>query len=249
MARGMGGGLARMRGGLGRLASGGGGGGAAPFYPSDIAGGQWLYDAARGITLSGADVDAWADQSGRGNDLSAASAGVRPLLNVSDAQMNGQPSVEGDGASEWLRRAVMSLSGTLSNLTVFVVMKLVTNVNGRAAWTMNNTTLSFGEITVGRISSRVVTNTVISSTNLGTATVIAEMHYNGTTHSLLINGVSEGTPAAQTGTIASGLRLSLFANMTGGTPSASKFGFHGAWTGLTTGQRDTIRDYLSERFL
>lgn len=60
-----------------------------------------VYDAAKGITLNGSDVSAWADDSGTGNDLAQATALDQPAFNSSNV------SVDFDGTNDF-----MALSGT-----------------------------------------------------------------------------------------------------------------------------------------
>lgn len=60
-----------------------------------------VFDAAKGITLNGSDVSAWADDSGTGNDLAQATALDQPAFNASNV------SVDFDGTNDF-----MALSGT-----------------------------------------------------------------------------------------------------------------------------------------
>ena len=60
------------------------------------------YDASRGVTTSGANVTAWADQSGKGNH--ATTGGGTPVLVTSDTQIS-KPSVHIRGSGSWLNCA------------------------------------------------------------------------------------------------------------------------------------------------
>ena len=57
------------------------------------------YDASRGVTTSGANVTAWADQSGQGNN--AVTGSGTPVLVASDTQIS-KPSVHIRGGGSWL---------------------------------------------------------------------------------------------------------------------------------------------------
>jgi hypothetical protein len=103
----------------------GGGGGPHPWTPADLTSLRGWYRADLGITLVGSDVDAWADQSGIGNDLSAASAGARPLFGAT-AGPNSTPAVTFDGIGEWLRKTNFSAGGTVGAHTFAMVVRLDT---------------------------------------------------------------------------------------------------------------------------
>lgn len=66
------------------------------FLPSDLTGLLSWYDAGEGITLNGADVSQWDDQSGNGNNLVQATPADQPFFNNSGAQ----PFVQFDGVTE-----------------------------------------------------------------------------------------------------------------------------------------------------
>lgn len=70
-------------------------------------------DARFGLTLSGSDVTAWADQSGEGHDAAAAS-GEEPTYNASSGP-NGQPAVEsGSGDRMTISSDLVNPSGPMS---------------------------------------------------------------------------------------------------------------------------------------
>ncbi len=66
-----------------------GGGG---FLPTDLGNLELWLDAEKGITLNGADVSAWADQSGSGNDFDQTTDSKQPLFVASG--INGRNSIE-----------------------------------------------------------------------------------------------------------------------------------------------------------
>jgi len=64
-------------------------GGGAPFSPANLSGLSLWLKADAGVTLSGSNVTAWADQSGNGRH--ASSVDVDPTYNSSD--LNGKPTI------------------------------------------------------------------------------------------------------------------------------------------------------------
>lgn len=68
-----------------------------PFTPPSISGCKLWLRADRGITLVSGNVSAWADQSGNGNNVSQATAGLRPPYVASDSNFNGRPSLTFSG--------------------------------------------------------------------------------------------------------------------------------------------------------
>ena len=82
-----------------------------------------LLDAALGITLNGADVSNWADQSGDGNDVLQGTAADQPLWNASDSNWNNNPSANFDGVSEFLASAAFA-SDQAQPFTVIFPYKL-----------------------------------------------------------------------------------------------------------------------------
>lgn len=68
--------------------------------PGTLGATMWL-DALVGVSLSGADVTLWADQSGNGNDIGQAIGGQQPEL-VADLFGTGLDGIQFDGTTEWL---------------------------------------------------------------------------------------------------------------------------------------------------
>lgn len=100
------------------------------WYPDVWSGVRGLYDAAS-VTLVGSDVDTWQDLSGNGNDLVAASSGVRPVHSATGFNGGSQPYVEGDGVAEWLRDPTFSWGGAPTQLALHAAMHVVTKTSGR----------------------------------------------------------------------------------------------------------------------
>lgn len=63
----------------------------APFSPANITGLSLWLKADAGVTLSGSDVTAWADQSGNGRNATPNDPTNKPLFNASDK--NGKPTI------------------------------------------------------------------------------------------------------------------------------------------------------------
>ncbi len=84
----------------------------------------WL-KADAGVTLDGAAVSTWADQSGNGNDAIQPDAPRRPLL-VPDG-LNGLPVLRFDGTDD---RLALTGTAVMSQLTLFIVVKIDSGATG-----------------------------------------------------------------------------------------------------------------------
>jgi hypothetical protein len=97
-------------------------GGGASFSPANISGLSLWLKADAGVTLSGLNVTAWADQSGNGTNASPAD--VNPTYNSSD--LNSKPTislssiVEGTNKSFQITGNPMGASGTTAFAVVYV---------------------------------------------------------------------------------------------------------------------------------
>jgi len=94
--------------------------GSAPFTPNSISG---LYSWVRsdlGVTLNGATVSAWADQSGNGKNLTQGSAASQPTFNATDADYNNLPSLTFDGVNDCLAGSSFNYGA----FTIFMVAKV-----------------------------------------------------------------------------------------------------------------------------
>jgi hypothetical protein len=119
---------------------------ADPALPTD--GLVFHVEADIGVTVTDmtTDVTTWADQSGQGNDLTAAGA---PQL-VSDA-LNGQPVISFDGVDDILERTadVMGLPAGDADRTMFVVVNYDSTGYGGTAYGTAATNETFGLIVAG----------------------------------------------------------------------------------------------------
>jgi len=107
----------------------------APLIPSDGLS-LWL-KADAGITLSGANVTAWADQSGNGNN--ATSPTIAPTF-VSSS-INSKPAISFNNDSSWMQVPQNSI-GNSGNISIFIVLNYVSGaviLNKGDAATFENT--------------------------------------------------------------------------------------------------------------
>jgi hypothetical protein len=86
------------------------------FSPSELSGLFLWLKADAGVTLSGSNVTAWADQSGNGNN--AISPTIPPTF-VSSS-INSKPSISFNGDGSWMQIAQNSV-GNNGNISIFIV--------------------------------------------------------------------------------------------------------------------------------
>lgn len=99
--------------------------GAAAFLPTDLANLVLWLRSDLGVTLNGADVSAWADQSGEGNDAAQGTASDQPTYNASDAAFNGHPTVPFSGPldqAEFMTVAHDAALGNADDLDMILVV-------------------------------------------------------------------------------------------------------------------------------
>jgi hypothetical protein len=94
---------------------------AAEFNPNSIPGLQLWLKADAGVTLSGSNVTAWADQSGNGRNATPNDPTDKPLFNASDK--NGNPTISLTSMSDYVERVFTISSNPLgaSGSTAFSV--------------------------------------------------------------------------------------------------------------------------------
>ena len=199
-----------------------------------------LFDAAKGITLNGADVSLWADQSGNGNDVSQGTAADQPLWNASDADFNGQPSIEGDGVSESIT-AVTGLLTAQPN-TIFMVYKRISG-GGRFFDTSGTAArqIMYGNMTIYAGTAQAL---FVGDTN---AHVIA-FDWNAASSDAWLDGV-QNTPGGSPGTL--GFGGPCFFTDFGGASSQSnsKLAYFSCYPGnLSAAARKYIGKHLAARF-
>lgn len=108
--------------------------GESAFSPFRVGAPIVLLDAAKDVTLNGADVSNWGDQSGNGNDPLQGTAANQPLFNASDSDFNGEPSLSFDGVSEFLQSAGFAGGAISQPNTIFIVYKFGDNVSAQVLY-------------------------------------------------------------------------------------------------------------------
>jgi hypothetical protein len=117
--------------GVGRRSGFRGIGGGAPWTPARLTSLRAWYRSDLGITLSGSDVTAWADQSGIGNHLTDGGVSARrPAYSASDAAFGSRPSLTFDGVAEYLSDAAFSLGGDTALCSIAMLYQQVGYTSG-----------------------------------------------------------------------------------------------------------------------
>ena len=99
---------------------------ATPFAPTNLTGLSLWLKADAGVTLSGANVTVWADQSGNGNNASA-NSGQEPTFISSFS--NSKPAIEFDGQGQVVQIADANSLDFL-NTSCFIVLKYLGDGSG-----------------------------------------------------------------------------------------------------------------------
>lgn len=196
----------------------GGGGAAAAYYPTDSFRDVW--DLARNVTLSGADVDSVLSV-GAGANLLAATAGNRPLFNASDANFAGEPSMTFDGGTEWIRALTLDCGTTVSQMSIFIVLKIDTPVNNDAVcqYGDNTTNIRVSQTTgpVLRLQTFGSTGNATSTgtTNISTPRCVGVTWTAGGNQSVWNTSTPEDTDANTRAAFADDLQFTFAASATG----------------------------------
>jgi hypothetical protein len=108
----------------------GSGGRRRRFLPTQLAGLSAWFRADKGVTLNGATVSAWADQSGNGRHFTQGTSGNQPTFAA--AALGGQPALTFDGTSDSLSTAATLFSTPSSGMkiTIFVVASIPSLATG-----------------------------------------------------------------------------------------------------------------------
>jgi hypothetical protein len=227
----------------------GGGAGVVPFPTLTTQ--RARYRADLGITLVGSDVDGWADQSGVGNHLTAAAAGVRPLYQASAAAFKGQPVVEFDGVGEWLRDTAFSLGGAAKPFTVWLVMKALATTSGRAIWQYGSAVPPYsltGANAIPELYGNGPVNSLGATSSLTTARLVT-YSWDGTTQRVYVGTTAEDTDANANAGTADGGPFSLGAGTSAGVPSNIQIAEAGVMrAAITTTELAALKAYAFARY-
>lgn len=230
----------------------------------------WL-KADAGVTLSGSNVTAWADQSGNGNNATPFDTGYNPLF-VSNS-VNGLPTIRfSDSATSLLVTPSFLAVGHNTPISIIAVAKAVASevAGGGSAqrWLLpsgasgsfiigftfgvyGNTSPNFsaliGENFVGEAESQ-------SSEIIGTETAIVSLANTGTTVNFHKNGTSVGSldPSAYSITDASDGAWGIGAQLVNGSVDLpSKFNLAELVIynrAITTQERQQVEAYLNTKY-
>ena len=91
----------------------------APFSPTDISGLSLWLKADAGVTLSGSNVTAWADQSGNGRTVTVSNSPV-----FSASSINSKPTVDFNGSTQFVNALTPAFVGN-NNFSVIWAFKYV----------------------------------------------------------------------------------------------------------------------------
>ena len=170
-----------------------------------------LWDFSVGVTPVSGGVDSILDQTGRGNTLTAPAAANRPAYTVSDADFNGQSTGTGDGASDGIRKAAISLGGAFAPGAIILVCKAVTSAVSDVYLSMGvNSTLIRENTIGGQLEVVQGTGSDLTVTTFQARAHVLGVVFNGANSQIYIDGVAEGAAVAYTGTTADGASIGLF---------------------------------------
>lgn len=181
-------------------------GGAAPFTPASLSGLILWLRADMGITLAGAKVSAWADQSGNANDFAQGVDADRLTYTASDADFLGQPSLSGTSIAAGLTRSnfaqgegIVSL-GVYARFSANTVACLLHADNGQRAAINNNVTGLFDVTRLnGGLNTRRLAGAALN-TNYSRIGVVPCSTASTDDPTLYTNGVAGGVVASSTAT-------------------------------------------------
>ena len=138
-------------------------GGGAPFSPANVSGLSLWLKADAGVTTSGSNVTAWADQSGNGNNATTIE-GIQPTFVANT--LNSKPVLRFDGSGQ-----KMSLGSYIggTEYSIFIVCKNNDNVNGSMFfWTTDeNFGLYIASITAASYNASARNKFILSEADAG----------------------------------------------------------------------------------
>jgi hypothetical protein len=171
--------------------------GGGTFSPANLSNLSLWLKADAGITLSGSDITAWADQSGNGNN--ATSPAIAPTF-VSSS-INSKPAISFNDDDSWMQVPQNSI-GNSGNISIFIVLNYVSGAvilnKGDAAtyeatvWELTtNTGFGFVNNDEGEFSWNVVPVSPATNTPL-----LLEGFSSAGVSQLAFNGTNSGDPSS-----------------------------------------------------
>jgi hypothetical protein len=234
--------------------------GVAPFSPANLSGLSIWLKADAGVTTSGSNVTAWADQSGNGNNA----VGSETLPTLQSNAINGYPAIRLNNTGLNTSKFTVSNNFNLKNSSVFVVVKQLNldNAFARAlslpgsnndydsddglAFVFNNTV---PQLQVESNSNNAVIENLVANN------VFASVSYkidNSGNISVFYNGASEGT-AQNANMTSQNSGGSLYIGQT--SINITTEGLYGDIaeiifynSNLTTPQRQQVEAYLNAKY-
>jgi hypothetical protein len=219
---------------------------ALQWTPAQLTNLRAWYRGDLGVTLAGADVSAWADQSGNGNDL--ATGGTSPLFIGLDAGFNQKPAVQFDGGTEWLTNAAFSWGAALTAASVWCVARIDTLTTLDRVWSYG--TAMFLRENTGPLAVFSGAGGVNSSFSWPVSTAKAWGGvWDGANQQLYDGGTQVDTDANANAMPADNLAFALGASITGTTTAAVTIAELFAVRSVpTAGQRADIDAYVAFRY-
>jgi len=202
--------------------------------------GLWL-KADAGVTLSGSNVDTWADQSGNGKDATA-SGTARPTYQSSG--IGGRPAISFNGTTN---RMTGSQVLTTAPATVFAVVNFSVFQEIGSIFQQTNFALYRGFQPGSNTGFRIFNGVNLSSSNTipnGTA-VLLEGVANGASSLLFSNGVQRASGDAGSSGISGGYELAS----NSGSPKTMVIAEILVYsTNLGTDDRQLVENYLNTKY-
>jgi len=179
-------------------------GGVAQFSPGNLSGLSLWLKADAGVTLSGSNVTAWADQSGNGNNASA-NSGEEPTFASSFS--NSKPAIEFSGISQVMQIADANSLDVLATSSFIVLKYLGQGTGNNIVYFKNADNGSPADPAMyGLVAKTAVGGVVSFSQNVGgwsdypteiditdSVPKILSMTYNGTDQNIYSNGDFQNT--------------------------------------------------------
>lgn len=217
-----------------------------PFSPSDVDGLILWLDPALDITLNGADVSAWGDQSAGGNDAVQGTAVDQPFFNAT-GWSNGLPTVDFDLANtEWMD--LTGLVDTSNDYTAFAVMDKLTDSTVEQLLTEQNSALQIANERTTGVGLFDGVWKIFGTTALGEQALTWHLDNGGNASEVYRDGVSIGTDTFGAHTISG--TVTLGAAVGGGSQWADmQLGELLVYNrALTTDELADVHAYLTGKF-